>query len=435
MNNDIFRKADEQSRRTFMVDSAQKFLGVSILPVIAGSAKAANTAANFAPSHPKAAKSVIFINCTGGMSHLDTFDPKEKKDVMGPNKAIPTNADGVRLSQYLPKLAAHGDKIVPINSMTTTQGAHRQGQYIMHRSYAPRGTIVHPVMGSWVLRLSGKRNSSIPGFVTIGNRDGTSSSGFLGPKFAAVPIGDPHAGIEDSQLPSGVSAEDFDRRLELASAMNTRFKETFDHKKVRGYENLYSDAIDLMKAEDLKAFDISAEPADMAAEYGESRFGQGCLLARRLVEHDVRYVEITYGGWDTHYDNFTNVEENCMAFDEGLSALLGDLDRRGLLESTVVAVGTEFGRTPKIVEHHQMGRDHFPRAFSHLIAGGGIQGGQTYGETTSTGMDVDSNPVTPEMFNGTIAYALGLPLEQVIMSPSGRPFYVSNKAKPITAIF
>ncbi len=432
----MFKKQDELSRRTFMADTARKCLGVSVLPMFASKGIAATGgAANFAPMRPKAAKSVIFLNMSGGMSHLDTFDPKEKKDVMGPNTAIATNADGVRLSQYLPKLAGHADKIAVINSMTTRQGAHRQGQYILHRSYAPRGTIVHPVMGSWVMRLSGKRNSTIPGFVMVGTRDGTSTSGYLGPKFAAVPIGDPHSGIEDSHLPSGVSEDDFDRRLKLAEAMNTRFKKQFDHKKVQGYENLYRDAIQLMKAEDLKAFDINEEPSDVAAEYGESRFGQGCLLARRLIEHDVRYVEVTYGSWDTHYDNFTNVEEKCVVLDEALSALLADLDRRGLLESTVVALGTEFGRTPKIVEHHQMGRDHYPKAFSHIIAGGGIKGGQTYGETDSKGMEVENNPVTPQMFNATIAYALGLPLEQEIYSPSGRPFTISDKAKPVTALF
>lgn len=431
----MFRKADELTRRKFMVDSAQKFLGVSILPLIAKNASAAETAGNFAPTRPKAAKSVIFLNMSGGMSHLDTFDPKTRESVMGPNEAIPTNVEGMFLSKYLPKLAQQADKIAVINSMTTTQGAHRQGQYILHRSYEPRGTIVHPVLGSWVLRLSGKRNSTIPGFVMIGTRDGSSSAGYFGPKFAAVPIGDPYSGIDDSRLPGGVTESDFDRRLGLASALNARFKKQFDHKAVEGYENLYKDAIRLMKAEDLKAFNIADEPSDVAAEYGDSQLGQGCLLARRLIEHDVRFVEVTKGGWDTHYDNFTNVEEQCVDLDLALSALLKDLDRRGLLESTVVALGTEFGRTPEIIEHHQMGRDHYPKAFSCLLAGGGIRGGQTYGKTDNYGKEVASNEVTPQMFNATIAYALGLPTDLVINSPSGRPFQIADKGQPITALF
>jgi hypothetical protein len=432
----MFNKVDEWSRRNFMVNSARSFLGVSILPMITKDAGAADTRERtFVPKRPKAAKSVIFLNMSGGMSHLDTFDPKDKTDVMGETKAIQTTGDGVRLGHWLPKLAEHGDKIVPVNSMSTTQGAHRQGQYILHRSYAPRGTIVHPVLGSWVLRLSGKRNSTIPGFVHVGSRDGTSSSGFLGPRFAAVPVGSPGSGIEDSTLPGGVSESDFDRRLRLAEAMNKRFKTQFDHKQVEGYENLYRDAIRLMKAEDLKAFDINEEPAEVAAEYGSSNFGQGCLLARRLIEHDVRYVEVNMGGWDSHYDNFTRMEEQCAILDEGFSALLNDLDRRGLLDETVVALGTEFGRTPKLVPNHQDGRDHFPRAFSHVLAGGGIQGGQSYGRTNSIGYEVEDKPVSPQMFNATIAYAMGLPTEQVIYSPTGRPFTVADKAKPLTALF
>ena len=232
-----------------------------------------------------------------------------------------------------------------------------------------------------------------------------------------------------------MTESDFDRRLQLAANLNERFKQQFDHKKVQGYGDLYKDAIKLMKAEDLKAFDINAESAAVKAEYGDSRFGQGCLLARRLIEHDVRYVEVTYGSCDTHYDNFTNVEERCTVLDQGLSALLADLDRRGLLESTVVALGTEFGRTPDIVEKHQNGRDHYPRAFSHMIAGGGIQGGQVYGKTDKYGKEVADNEVSPQMFNATIAYALGLPLDQVINSPSGRPFTVAHKGKPLTALF
>ncbi|MEM7147791.1 MAG: DUF1501 domain-containing protein [Verrucomicrobiota bacterium] len=432
----MFNKVDEWSRRNFMVNSARSFLGVSILPMLAKDADAADSLKKtFVPKRPKAAKSVIFLNMNGGMSHLDTFDPKDKSDYMGETKALQTNADDVRLGHWLPKMAEHGDKIVPVNSMSTLQGAHRQGQYILHRSYAPRGTIVHPVLGSWVLRLSGKRNSTIPGFVHVGSRDGTSSSGYLGPKFAAVPVGSAGAGIEDSTLPGGVSESDFDRRLRLAESMNKRFKEQFDHKQVQGYENLYRDAIKLMKAEDLKAFDISAEPADVVEEYGPTRFGQGCLLARRLIEHDVRFVEVNMGGWDTHYDNFTRMEEQCAELDAGFSALLNDLDRRGLLDETVVALGTEFGRTPKIVPHHQDGRDHYPKAFSHVLAGGGIRGGQTYGRTNSTGEEVDDKPVTPQSFNATIAHALGLPLDLEIFSPTGRPFTVADGAKPLTSVF
>ena len=169
--------------------------------------------------------------------------------------------------------------------------------------------------------------------------------------------------------------------------------------------------------------------------YGSSNFGQGCLLARRLVEHHVRFVEVTLGGWDTHYDNFTSVESRAGVLDAGFAALVTDLERRGLLDSTLVCIGTEFGRTPEIVTEHQDGRDHFPKAFSAVMAGGGIKGGQKYGRTDGSAKNVVENKVTPQNFNATIAYALGLPGDRVVTSPSGRPFWIANKARPVTDIF
>lgn len=428
-------KLEELGRRQFVADAAKKFLGLSVLPMLGETVGAAPVEANFAPTRPKAAKSVIFLNMGGGMTHLDTFDPKENKDVMGDTEPIPTNVDGMRLGHYFEKLAKHGDKLAIINSMKTNQGAHQQGQYILHRSYEPRGTIVHPTLGAWVLKLSGRRNSTIPGYVHVGSRDGSSSAGFFGPKFAAVPIGDPDQGISDIRLPGGVSEEDFEERLKLSMAVNDRFKRTFDHRDVREYENLYNDAVKLMRAEDLKAFDISQEPADVKEEYGQSKFGRACLLARRLVEHDVRFIEINKGGWDMHYDCFGSLENNVPELDQGFSALLADLDRRGLLESTVVALGTEFGRTPEIRTEHSNGRDHYPRAYSQVLAGGGIKGGQVYGKTDEKGMYVEKNEVSPPKFNATIAYAMGLPIDRTIYSPSKRPFEVSDGVEPIMELF
>ena len=435
MDKSTANKMNELSRRHFMADTARKALGVSVLPMLGQSVGAAPVEGTFAPGRAKAAKSVIFLNMGGGMTHLDTFDPKNNKDVMGETESIPTNVDGIQLGHNLPLLARQADKLAIINSMHTSQGAHRQGQYILHRSYQPCGTIVHPTLGSRVLRLSGKRNEPIPGYVHVGTRDGTSSAGFFGPEYAAVPIGDPDQGISDINLPGGVTEETFNERLALSEVINGRFRQTFDHRDVRDYENLYGDAIKLMRAEDLKAFDISQEPAALREEYGDSEFGRACLLARRLIEHNVRYVEINKGGWDMHYNLQEALATNGGDLDRGFSVLLNDLERRGLLEETVVALGTEFGRTPEIIAEHGNGRNHFPRAYSCVLAGGGIQGGQKYGSTDSRGMYVESNEVTPPMFNATIAYAMGLPIDRTIYSPSQRPFEVSDGAKPITALF
>lgn len=429
-------KQDEISRRQFMINSARTSLGVTVAPMLGASVATQGWSALPGQGGGGKAKAVIFLNMSGGMSHLDTFDLKPRKpEVQGPVKAINTTADGVQLSEYLPNLAKQAHHLAIINSMSTTQGAHEQGQYFLHRSYPPRGTIVHPSMGAWVMRLAGRRNTSVPGFVSVGGGENSLSPGFFGSKFGGVPVLDPNKGLADVRRPSSVSKDDYDKRLALADKMNAEFHSKFAQKKLNEHVGLYDEAVKLMSSKDLEAFDISQEESSMRELYGNDRFGQGCLLARRLVEHNVRFVEVGLGGWDTHYDNFTSVEARAAVLDKALAALLYDLERRGLLETTLVALATEFGRTPKIVQEHQMGRDHHPRAFSCVLAGGGIRGGQKYGETDSEGARVKDGKVTPPMFNATIAHALGLPLDRVVMSPSGRPFWVSDKAPAVTEIF
>ena len=426
-------KANELDRRHFMINSARTFLGVSLSPMLGSSI--ASAAIPGQGHNGGKAKAVIFLNMSGGMSHLDTFDLKPRKpEVQGPVKGISTSAD-FQISEYLPELAKQMHHCAVINSMNTTQGAHEQGQYILHRSYAQRGTIVHPTMGAWVLKLGGRRNKSVPGYVAVGGGENAMSPGFFGSRYAGVPVLDAHSGLQDVRRPDSVSQRDYDQRLSLADKMNAGFHAKFPQKKVAEYQGLYDEAIKLMRSKDLEGFDISGEDQGTRETYGDNRFGQGCLLARRLVERNVRYIEVSLGGWDTHYDNFTSVKSRCETLDKGLAALLDDLHKRGLLESTIVCLATEFGRTPKIVPEHQLGRDHHPRAFSCVLAGGGVNGGQKYGETDSTGARVKDKKVTPPMLNATIAHALGLPLDAMLMSPSGRPFWVSDKAPAVTELF
>lgn len=426
---------DEITRRQFVINSARSMLGVTVAPMLGASVATEAWAAESSPGGGGRAKSVIFLNMNGGMSHLDTFDLKPRNPaVQGPVKPINTTAD-FQISEYLPQLAKQAHHLAVINSMTTNQGAHEQGQYLIHRSYPPRGTITHPSMGAWVMRLAGRRNTSIPGFVAVGGGEDSLSAGFMGSKFSGVPVLDPDKGLADVEIPSGVSKADFDTRLSLADKMNADFHDKYNHKKVKEHQGLFDEAISLMESKDLEAFDLSKEPSGIREMYGMDRFGQGCLLARRLVEHNVRFVEVSLGGWDTHYDNFTAVEARCAVLDQAMGALLADLERRGLLESTLVALATEFGRSPRIVQEHQLGRDHHPRAFSCVLAGGGIRGGQKYGVSDGEGSRVKENTVTPPMFNATIAHALGLPLDHMVMSPSGRPFWVSNKQPALTTLF
>jgi hypothetical protein len=430
MSANPFLKSDELTRRSFMSNAARTLLGVHLLPMFGP------TIAGAAPAAKGRAKHVIYLFMSGGMSHLDTFDPKpKKKDVMGKTETIATKADGVMVGHYLKNTAAVMDKVCVINSMNSTQGAHEQGSYIMHTSYSLRGTIKHPSLGSWVLRLGGRLHPDLPGFVAIDSSQDLTGGGFLGAKFAAAPIGSPDEGLKDSKRVDPVSQEDFDRRLTLADKLNRRFHERYPNADVKAYEDLYREAVSLMNSKDLKAFDLREETEATRNLYGSGRFAQGCMLARRLVQHDVRFVEVQLGGWDTHYDNFTGVEGRCQEFDQAYAALLTDLEKCGKLKDTLVVVATEFGRTPEIKAEHNGGRDHHPSAFTCLLAGGGVKGGMKHGLTDSSGGKVKEGLVTVQDFNATIAHALGLNYKEVILSPSQRPFQIADKGTPVTSLF
>jgi len=434
MNASDLNRFDEPTRRRFITNAAKMYLGVQLMPFFNGTAAAAPAAA--AEAVKAKAKSVIYLYMSGGMSHLDTFDPKpKKKEVMGPTEAIPTKASDIFVGKSLPKTAEVMDKVCVINSMTSRQGAHEQGTYIMHTSYDMRGTVKHPSLGAWVMKLGGRTNPEIPGFVAIDSSADTSGGGFFGAKYAAAPIGSPNDGLQDSKKPGEVSKDDFERRLSLADRLNKQFHGKYQNADVKAYEELYLEAIKLMNSKDLKAFNINDESASVRATYGEGRFAQGCMLARRLVEHGVKFVEVQLGGWDTHYDNFAAVEGRCKEFDQAYAGLLKDLESKGMLKDTLVVVATEFGRTPTIKTEHQNGRDHHPAAFTCLLAGGGVKGGFKYGETDAKGERVKDKPVAVQDFNATIASALGLPHDLVVMSPSGRPFKFADKGVPLAEVF
>ncbi len=431
---DILFRADDVSRRQFVAQAAKSFLGVSLFtPILAGNSLAATAkkeAAASGPMRKPTARNVIYLYMSGGMTHVDTFDPKSG-DVAGPVKAIKTNVDGIQLSEYLPSLAKRMDKMALVRSLQTTQGAHEQGNYYMHTSYAMRGTITHPGMGAWILQHEGKTNRTLPGSVRVGGGAQGGGSGFMESKYAPLVLGSANEGVKNSRM--NVSQREFDDRLMLANQFDEAFHQKYNQKSVRAYKDMYDDALRLMRSEDLKAFDISSEDQKTREAYGNNGFGQGGLLARRLVENDVRFIEVTLGGWDTHANNFTSVERLAGMLDQAVGTLISDLDRRGLLDETVIALGTEFGRTPKINDDD--GRDHYPKAFSGFIAGGGIKGGQVYGVTDPRGENVVEEPCKVPDFNATIAYALGLPLEKIIYSPSKRPFTVADKGKPIMKFF
>lgn len=419
---------DEQSRRDFITTVAKSCLGVSAIisaQDILGIQKTAQI---------PTAKSVIFLYMSGGMTHIDTFDPKpENGDVMGETTAINTTADGIQLGNWLPKTAEQMKRASLIRTLQSNQGAHAQANYLLHTSYQRRGTIVHPTMGAWISKEKYKLNSSLPSNVRINGGSDVLGAGYLEKKHGPLPLGNPNAGIQNVKAASYVEQSMSNKRNEIAGKFNKDFLNDFPQKQIRAYTDLYDDAIRLMKSTDLEAFDLTKEDEITREMYGDNNFGQGCLLARRLVETGVRYVEVQLGGWDMHNDVFGNMETRGATLDSGLSALLIDLDRRGLLSETMVVVATEFGRTPE-VKAGRIGRDHHPSAFSALVAGGGIKEGYVHGKSDKRGHYVDESPVKMEDLNATIAYAMGMDINKTIYSPSGRPFKIANAGEVIRDI-
>ncbi|MCB1237280.1 MAG: DUF1501 domain-containing protein, partial [Verrucomicrobiae bacterium] len=410
----ILHQSDEFTRRRFMETTAKSLLGVGALGVASHSRAALGPNLGL-PERAGAAKHLIYLYMSGGMTHLDTFDPKPGHENQGQTKAIGTNVDGIRISEYLPTLANHADKMTIVRSLSSTAGAHQQANYLMHTSYEQRATIRHPGLGAWLLKYKGRLNPNLPGSVFVGGDSRINGGGgFFEPEYEPLAINDPNSGLRNSKM-RGMNEETFSRRLDLAKEFDTDFHNRYNVKDVRAYTQMYDDAVRIMSSKDLQVFDLSKEDAATREAYGEDAFGQGCLLARRLIEHDVRAVEVSLGGWDMHNNVFIAAPDKCQILDQAVGALLNDLDKRGKLQDTVVVLTTEFGRTPRI--NQNAGRDHYPKAFSSMVAGGGFKGGFVWGQTDEGGENVAENLVKIQDFNASIAYALGLPLDQVLYSP------------------
>ena len=419
---------NDVSRRDFITGVAKSCLGVT---TILGASDLLHAQL---PSKIPTARHVIFLYMGGGMTHVDTLDPKpENKDVMGETTAINTSADGIQLGHWLPKTAEQMHRATLLRGLNTNQGAHAQANYLLHTSYQRRGTIVHPTMGAWVSRFTEKLNNTLPSNVKINGGSDVLGAGYFEKKHGPLPLGNPNAGIQNVTKAGYVEQNMFNKRLDIASKFNKSFLGTYPQKQIRAYTDLYDDATRLMKSDDLKAFDLTNEPQDLRDTYGDNNFGQGCLLARRLVESGVRFVEVQLGGWDMHNQVFDAMETRGATLDAGLSSLLMDLDRRGLLSQTLVVLASEFGRTPE-VKPGRIGRDHHPSAFSALLAGGGIKEGFVHGVSDKRAHYVEEGGVGMEELNATIAHVMGLSVNKTIFSPSGRPFQVSHGAQPIGEI-
>jgi uncharacterized protein (DUF1501 family) len=376
------------------------------------------------------ASACILLWLNGGPSHIDTFDPKPGRATGGPFKAIRARAPGMMLSEHLPHLAERGDKLAIVRSMSSKEGNHARAQYTVHTGYVPTATVVHPSLGGWVSAKLGDAASELPAFVSIAGP--SFGAGFLGVQngpFVLQRAGSPPA---DARPQGGVDEERFARRRALLGEMEGRFASTTGDAKVEGRRQVYAKAMRLMQAPKMDAFDLASESEPTKKAYGDTDFGRGCLVARRLVERGVRFVEVVLDGWDTHQNDFERTKALMATLDPAFAALLDDLGARSMLGTTLVACMGEFGRTPRINANE--GRDHWPQAWSAVVAGGGVRGGVVVGATDEDGAKVTGAPTGVPDLLATMAQQLGLDPGYTEMTPAGRPIAVTDGGTPIAAL-
>jgi len=419
-----FRTLNAMSRRAFVERCALGAFGVSVMSAMNGTRAQAEEPRG--PGFGKA-KHIIWLRLAGGLSQIDSFDPKPGKS-KGPGEPLSTKA-GFQVTEYLPKTAAIADKICVIRSMTAKVGVHADAQYVMRTGYEKRGTIVHPAMGAWCQHYLGASHKTLPSSVCI-NRPAGNGNGYFPATYSPLPVLDPDSGLQYSASPDGNAK--LDSRLSLMNELDRDFRDRYPDENVAAYKDFYESTLRLMRSSDLKGFDIDAEPRAVRESYGKNKFGQGCLLARRLAESGVRFIEVESKGWDMHNGLENSMKEVGAQFDQSFAALISDLQSRGMLDSTLVAVTTEFGRKPSFEGD---GRGHHPTSFCSVLAGGGVKKGFVYGSTDALGAEPAEKPMKVGDLHATIGWAAGLPLDQPVTAPNGRPFTVGNNGKPALEVF
>jgi hypothetical protein len=380
----------------------------------------------------KKGMSCILLFMNGGPSQFETFDPKPGIGNGGPTKAINTALSGVQIAEGWDNVAKEMKDIALIRSVTNKEGAHPRAVYQLHTGYLPSGAVKYPSFGAVVGKELGLQDFELPYFVNIGNRlNNSAGCGFLGMKYAPFVIGDPNKMPNNAELT--VSKDRYDRRLGLMKELEEDFAAAGAKKAVEDHRNIYQNAANLVTSPNLKAFDLGQEKDAVRDKYGRSGFGQGCLLARRLVEHGVTFIEVESTGWDTHQDNFERTKTLSTPTDKGFAALVSDLKERGLLEKTLVIWMGEFGRTPRI--NGQNGRDHYPRVFSVALAGGGSKGGQVIGGSSADGSDIKSRPVSVADLFCSFCHALKINPRKENIGPLERPIKIVDGGEVVKELF
>jgi hypothetical protein len=399
----------------------------------------------------------------GGPSTIDLWDPKPGHANGGPVKAISTKVPGVQISEYLPKLAERIDKLAVLRGMSTKEADHGRGAYLMHTGRPPGGAVRYPAVGAFVGKELERPNAEMPAFISVAPFRQFSPEaygpGFLGPRYAPLVVAEnqfepqqapngPQQDIgrllrvQDLDLPNGVAADRGADRTIFRDELDSHFLAERPDPAGESHRTAYNRAVTLMRSSAIKAFDLTDEKDALRDKYGRTLFGQGCLLARRLVERGVPFIEVTLSsapgtpnaiGWDTHGQNFQQVPKLAASLDQSWSALLDDLQDRGLLETTTIVWMGEFGRTPKI--NQGQGRDHWAVSWATVLAGGGIKGGQAIGATTPDGMEVKDRPTSVPDLLGTVVTALGLDPEKQNLSNVNRPIrLVEPNAVPVKEV-
>jgi hypothetical protein len=388
------------------------------------------SAAEQAADKREPAQSIILLWMAGGPSQLETFDPHPGAAIAGGTRAIDTAVKGVRLADDYGRLAEEMASVALVRSVTSKEGDHERGTYLMKTGYRPDPTVIHPAIGAVCCHELPGGKVEIPRHISILPSQWPARGGFLGDEYDAFKTGDPLQKVPDvtARVPEGRDRQRL-RDLDVLEEEFARRRRALV--EPIGHRTTMNSARAMMSSEQLKAFDVALEPARVREGYGDTPFGRGCLAARRLIEVGVRCVEVTLSGWDTHADNHKYHREQAAVLDPAFAALLRDLKGRDLLRRTVVICAGEFGRTPKI--NPLGGRDHWPNGFTVALAGGGVGGGRALGATDPEGANPPADPVTVADVHATVLTAVGIDPKKVMTTPIGRTLTLSE-GKPIAGL-
>jgi hypothetical protein len=384
----------------------------------------------------------ILLWMQGAPSQFETWSPLPGHANGGETKAIPTSVPGIQIADNLPHCARAMDDLAIIRSVTSKEGNHQRATYLLHHGYLPMGGVKHPTLGANVsqqlaAQQIGDAANELPSFVQIGGRLANSGGGgLLGIDFDPFILQSatrPPANTTPSSAPAR-----FERRLALLDSLESAatadgFAAHGGERVVANQHKLVRRAAEMIHSPKMEAFDLDREPAQLREAYGEGEFAAGCMMARRLVERGVTFIEISSRGWDTHFDNFTRTRELAGQVDQPTAQLVADLKQRGLLDRTLVIWMGEFGRTPRI--NPRAGRDHYPRAFSAVLAGGGVRGGQVIGKLDKSGSEITDRPVLVTDLFRSVYHALGIDADYENISANGRPIKLVDGGGVVGELF